>query len=853
MLEYRRLFATCQAPAAGERRRSAVSKETIITPRRAILRQGPLTALCLAPTAIAAATGVTVEARVDADWVLHATAEIVYLNETDAPLERLVLALPANADADPARRRLIDELELYAANERGRYSFAAPAVIEALSVEGCAVSGWTLEGVRLELPLGEPLLPGQYLSLSVVWRQAVPEFHHRRGRAGEVCLLADWCPRPVPPDYEPGPPWAPTPTPRVRYDVELVPPPGWSVVGGPPSDEERRDAEVVLLPEERLDDVETEVWAGGGVYLIDLTGRAAADHAWVAAIHDYLDDLLGPGEPPRIVLSCELPVAGDEAWERIVVVGDGNRPWLWRYNHLVLAEQTARRRLRRYLDDPVLIDGLARWAARRAVDELLGPRTNLLPYRWPAEQFGVYQERWTADVLYGYGLYGRETAEPLESPTPELYSAAAAERTARALLDWEERHGAESLPRALVRWLYDGAGDTAELIAQAAKESSPAAAAELRAALDGESPRDPAGGFRFRLLPELFPPDSWTLSLSPFGWLDEDDSLSLGCALWGRRGVSLLPMQLWGSHDLLTVINYNLEHDDYNFLLQYTTPLAAAPLRPRLGLGFYARRDEVGGSAQLELQWGPRPPRAPVSELTLGLNYAWLRPFASYYPNGLCGDDGRQLSAYARYYLNGRGPVGGPQFLAQLEYARDPLPELSPAQPPFDYWRLLLVNQLEYRLSGWLWSRLRCSVGQIFGNAPAQRQFELTEDNVEPQYHLLRLPQALEMRGYNDLDVYGDGAVCLSAELDFPVALGFEAGLFFDYGDGGTALDELLDDFDNWRASCGPLLRWRIAGASLEAHFPLWLNRPYDETERLEDPELPNWDLRIDLDASLSF
>ena len=95
------------------------------------------------------------------------------------------------------------------------------------------------------------------------------------------------------------------------------------------------------------------------------------------------------------------------------------------------------------------------------------------------------------------------------------------------------------------------------------------------------------------------------------------------------------------------------------------------------------------------------------------------------------------------------------------------------------------------------------------------------------------------------------GAACLSAELSFPIAWGFECGLFFDYGEGGAPLNELFDTFDDWRASFGPLLRFRLAGATLEANLPLWINRPYD-ANRLEDLSLPRWDLRFDIDASLS-
>ena len=802
-----------------------------------------------------AAPRVVVEAAVDAAWTIEARASYELINDTAEPRREWLFSFPTNRDADPGFVGTVEALDLYADNERGPYRFDAPAELLAVRTAGRsagdAVKSWSLTGTELSVVLEEAVQPGQSLDLELHWRQPVPEFRHYWGRTAELCLLADWYPLPRPnPALEPNTfipekPWIAPPPLEHELEVNLTPPPGWALVGGAGS-------EVLLLPEARLYAVGTEVWEGRTVKLVGLVDEPAPDFAWAARFEELFADWIG-GAPPRLILSADVPVTGEEAYREVIVIGEGNRPWLWRANHLLLARQLARRRLERPDLALSLLEALSQRLARRALVETLGEGRDLLPHEFPAEFFDVTQQRWNENLIYSYRAFGYPDdflRHAERQPTPELYDIAARRIPDERLAELETELGFERFLTAVRYFLGGALPDDPELLRAFAEADSRTTDQQQPTTDEDENNDDPDPWIR--LLPELFSPERWTLSVSPFGWLDEDDSLSLGCALWGRRGVSLAPMELWGTDDVLLVANYNLEHDDYNLLAQYTTPLAPGPGRPRFGLGAFARRDEIGAQALLNLQWSDYPGHAPRRELTLGLEYAWMRPFVSYYPNGLEGDDGRQLSAYASFFLDGRGPLGGVQSLTRLEYAFDPLPGLS-SDPAIDYWRLWLVNQLEYRLASHLHHRWRLTVGQVFGHVPSQRLPELTEDNVEPQYHLLRRPQAAEMRGYNDLDIFGEGVCVLSAELNTPLLWGLEAGVFCDYGEGGAPLGELFDTFDNWRASAGPLLRWRIAGASVEAHFPLWINRPYDSATRLDDPAAPRWDWRVDLDASLSF
>jgi len=793
----------------------------------------------------------------------------------------LRLYLPANRDRDPSFSGPVEEMGLFSDNAHGVYPFDGWMEVTRLCVNGARRDDFRVEGVRLTVG---PVPEGP-LELSVDFTTRVPEYRHLWGRAENLKILSGWHPQPWPVDGE-GEyldarelPWGAFPARPADYAVELAVKPGWELLGPAVVDEdgvystERKDSRGADLTLFNSGAVTEEVWGGLAVELADLTGdvTGGARLHFAREVFDRFTDWFGPPEGGLIIVAADVPLSGDELYDGLVLLGDVPSYPLMRLPELAYARQLAGRWFRTGrevdgYDHPLLVDGLAHWAAREALTSVFGEGRDLLP----AAVLGVEQEWLSRTYIEDLKQSGRDRPPSSAADAfdqPETYDAAVRQKTAQALLAWSRRWEAGVLREAVASYLEKaetGRETTDLLLESLAGVAGRAPAAELAGNLGLDAPtgsfepttltpreiEEPA--FEFRILPDALDPEAWTLFLVPFPWPDYDDTWRLGAALWGREGIHLLPMEIWGDDDVLLSATSNLEHGDWNLLAQFTTRLDDWHPGLRLGTAVYSRKDEQGGSLQFTLPIRPRLSHVPELELALGLNYCRLRSW-DYGDRALRlkGEDGRQLSVYGSFNLNDRGALGGPQLHLRAEYAFDPLPRLNPEHPPFAYGRFFLRAQEDLRLAPWLWVIFRGAFGHIEGRAPDQRRFELTEDDVSFEYDLVRLPQAGEIRGYNDLDLFADDMAVLGAELHAPVILGMEFGVFFDRGAVADGPGTLFANNTLWRSSFGPLLRFRVGDTIYaELNFPLWVSAPYtDEAE----PGGPPWAFRWDFDARIGF
>ncbi len=153
-----------------------------------------LTATATTPSPVSSATpldavqesaipGYRLDASLDyAAHTLSVEETISYPNAAGAPLSSLVLAVEAD--------RWIGCFELHS-----------------LAVDGQTAAGFTLDGIRLEVPLASPLQPGAMATLSLQYDLHLPEadIRHVFGYNARQANLTDWYPFVVP--YVPGTGW----------------------------------------------------------------------------------------------------------------------------------------------------------------------------------------------------------------------------------------------------------------------------------------------------------------------------------------------------------------------------------------------------------------------------------------------------------------------------------------------------------------------------------------------------------------------------------------------------------------------------------------------------------------------
>ncbi|MCX7022708.1 MAG: hypothetical protein NTW26_10640 [bacterium] len=793
----------------------------------------------------------------------------------------LRLYLPANRDRDPSFTGPVEEMGLFSDNDHGIYPFDGWMEITRLSINGARTDDFRVEGVRLTV--GH--VPEGPLDISVDFTTRVPDFHHLWGRSDNLIVLAGWHPQPWPVDGEGDYldarelPWGVFPAQSADYEVNLAVEPGWEPLGPAIVDEdgvysmERKGCRGADLALFNSGAVTEEVWGGLAVELADVTadGSGEARLHFAREVFDRFTDWFGLPEGGLIIIAADAPLSGDEFYDGLVLLGDVPTYPLMRFPELAYARQMAGRWFRTGrevdgYDDPLLVDGLSHWAAREALTSIFGEGRDLLP----AAVLGVEQEWLSRTYIEDLKQSGRDRAPSSAADAfdqPETYDAAVRQKTAQALIRWSRRWSPEILREAAARFLDISKTERATpklFLETIAGVAGYAPAMELAENLGLDAPsgsfeptsltprviEEPA--FEFRILPDALDPEAWTLFLVPFPWPDYDGTWRLGAALWGREGVHLLPMEIWGDDDLLLSATCNIEYGDWNLLAQFTTRLDDWYPGLRLGTAVYSRKDEQGGSLQFNYPVRPRLSHVPELEFILGVNYCRLR---SWDPGDralrLRGEDGRQFSIYGSFNLNDRGALGGPQLHLGAEYALDPLPRLNPEHPPFAYGRFFLRAQEDLRLAPWLWTAFRGAFGHIEGRAPDQRRLELTEDDISFEYDLIRLPQAGEIRGYNDLDLFADDMAVVGAELYTPVIFGVEFGVFFDRGAVADGPRALFAESTPWRSSFGPLLRVRVGDAIYaEFNFPLWVSDPY--TDKAE-PGGPPWAFRWDFDARIGF
>jgi len=824
-----------------------------------------------------AGPAVTIDATLDGD-LLRGTLTMTLDGAEDGELR---LYLPANRDRDPSFTGPVEKMGLFSDNAHGAYPFDGWMDVTRLFVNGEEADDFRVEGVRLTVG---PVPEGP-LEISLDFTTRVPEYRHLWGAADDLVVLDGWHPQPWPVDADGNYldarelPWGVFPARPAHYMVNLAVEPGWEPLGPAVVNEDGvysveregcRGADIVLV---KNGAVTEEVWGGRSVELADMTADGSGEGRlhFAREVFDRFSDWFGPPEGALVLVAADVPLSGDELYDGLVLLGDVPTYPLMKFPELAWARQTAGRwfltgREVDGYDDPLLVDGLSQWAAREALASVFGEGRDLLP----VPVLGVEQEWLSRTFIEDLRQSGRDrppTAPAYAFDQPETYDAAVRQKTAQALLDWSRRWDVGLLREAVAAYLEKAktARVTPETFVESVADvAGSAPAAELAGELGLDAPAGPFAptsltpkeieepAFEFRILPDALDPEAWTLFLVPFPWPDYDGTWRLGAALWGREGVHLLPMEIWGDDDLLLSATYSLEHGDWNLLAQFTTRLDDWYPGLRIGTAGYSRKDEQGGTLQFTVPIRPRLSHVPELEFIAGVNYCLLRSW----DHGdralrLEGENGRQLSVYGSFNLNDRGPLGGPQFHFGAEYAFDPLPRLNPEHPAFDYGRFYLRAQEDLRLAPWLWTALRGALGHIEGRAPDQRRFELTEDDVGFEYDLIRLPFTGEMRGYNDLDLFADDMAVVGAELYAPVILGIEFGAFFDHGAVADGLRTLFDGGTHWRSSFGPLLRFRVGDAIYaEFNFPLWVSDPYtDEAE----PGGPNWAFRWDFDARIGF
>ncbi|HDR06735.1 MAG TPA: hypothetical protein ENN88_03790, partial [Candidatus Coatesbacteria bacterium] len=539
--------------------------------------------------------------------------------------DELRLYLPANRDRDPAFAGPVEEMGLFADNALGAYPFEGRLEVSRLTVNGEELPDFTVEGVRLTVGT----VPEGPLEVSLDFTARVPAFRYHWGRAQEVVVLSGWHPQPWPVDGNGDYldarelPWGVFPARPADYSVRLVVEDGLNPLGPASVDgtgaylvEGRgvRGADLVLVKEGRCA-LNHEVWGGLSVELADLTGDGTGEVRlhFAREVFDRYADWFGQPEGPLTIAAAGLPMWGNELYDGLVLLGDIPSYPLLRLPELAYARQMAGRWFRTGLEvnsreHPLLVDGLGHWAAREGLSSIFGEGRDLLP----ARVLGFEQE-WLARTLVK-DMRRSRLDRPASAPAdafaqPETYDAAVRQKTAQALFDWSRRWDTAVLRGAVSDYLEEGRMGRAtpelllESVAVAAGEEP---AAELAEALGLDAPTGPfepttinpreveEPGFELRLLPDALEPEAWTLCFIPFPWPDYDDSWRLGAALWGRRGMNLLPMEIWGADDLLLSATSNLEHGDWNLLAQYTTLLNGSG--PRLGVAAYSRKDEQGGT-----------------------------------------------------------------------------------------------------------------------------------------------------------------------------------------------------------------------------------------------------------------
>ncbi len=840
-------------------------------------------------TLVAAGKTIEIEAAMEGD-LIRGTVRMVFNNEDE---DELWIYLPANHDRDPNFTEPVKQMDLFADNSRGAYPFESWMEVDRLAINGEEVGDFLVEGVKLRVgPIGEGPL-----EITLDFTTLVPEYRHLWGSTENLCVLSGWHPQPWPTD-ESGKnlnarplPWGVFPGQPADYDIVLTVQPGWIPLGDAGVDEtgaflirrERSSGVDLLLAKAGGYSLTEEVWGGLSVELVDLTpddGGARRLH-FIREVYDRYADWFSPLDGRLTIVAADVPLFGDEYYDGLVLLGAIDSYPLMRLPELAYARQMAGQWFRTGIEvdgfnHPFLVDGLAHWAAREALISVYGEGRDLFPVAVP----GLEQEWLARTFIEDLRQSGRDRPPSAAADgfdQPETYHTAIRDKGSQALTEWARRWDATALRRAVARYLEKiknfraipplffrslteevGYEPTAELARDLGFEVPEVVtgAADPAVTLTPREVEEP--GFELRILPDALDPEAWTLFIAPFPWLDYDDSWRLGAALWGREGIHLLPMEIWGDNDLLLSATYSFDHGDWNLLAQYTTRLDGVHPGLRLGLACYSRKDEQGGVIQFSVPIRPRLSHAPELEFTLGLGYCRLR---SWDPGDrtlrLSGEDGRQLSLYGSFYLNARGVLGGPQLYLGLEYAFDPKPHLDSEHPPIDYFRFMLRAQEDLRFAPWLWTTIRGILGHIEGYAPTQRRFELTEDDVSLEYDLIRLPQAGNIRGYNDLDLYADDMLVLTAELYAPVYSRVEFGFFYDRGvvagDFRSLfnLDKGFKPLVSWRSAFGPLLRYRFSDSIyLEFNFPLWVSDPYtDEAE----PGGSEWGFRWDFDGRIGF
>ena len=104
--------------------------------------------------------------------------------------EELWLYLPANRDADEGFRQPVEELYLFATNEGGRYPFNPPLEISSLTVNDEPIADYTIDGIRLRIPLTESLTVDEAITVRLELSVRVAEFRQHWGSVDGYTVLA---------------------------------------------------------------------------------------------------------------------------------------------------------------------------------------------------------------------------------------------------------------------------------------------------------------------------------------------------------------------------------------------------------------------------------------------------------------------------------------------------------------------------------------------------------------------------------------------------------------------------------------------------------------------------------------
>jgi|GEM_PF-5562586 len=817
------------------------------------------------------------------------------LTLTAASGDELWLYLPANRDADEGFRQPVEELYLFATNEGGRYPFNPAMEISSLTVNDESIADYTIDGIRLRIPLMESLTVDGAITVTLEFSVRVPEFRQHWGSGDGYTVLAGWHPQswPMGEDGEyldaETLPWAVFPAALTDYHWRLDVPDGWWLANGRSDDfsEQRcRGLDLLLLTEESLNGVDEEIWSGQAVKLIDLTAGAgrksnsemgfvdalmgasgAGDLHLIREGWDRYSDWFGPLERGLTVVACDAPIYGVECYDGLLLLGALDKPPIVLADKLIYLRQLALQwfwseQAVDSFETPFLSEGLAHWAARRALLDIKGEGKDLIPVELLGIDQDILSRTLRHDFLYS-GQHQPALAAANQFNQTLTYHIGIREQGSQALIEWSRRWSEDELTTAVREYLQGDLATIDGLFTALANRVGGEPTLELLTALGGETSAyvvgetllEPNGveppGFEFRILPDALDPEAWTLFFTPYPWVEPDGSWTLGGALWGRRGVHLLPLEVWGNDDLFLVGSYNTTHHNVNLLGQFSTRFDEILPFWRVGLAGYTRHDETGATLLTSFEFGEHIGRAPAAKLSGGFNYAhltWGRPERPFTTTGW---EGRQLSFFLKLYLDGRSKLGGAELLAHLELASDPFPARNPEHPAVEYAKLLLTAQEELRIAPWLRLRGRFSLGQIFGSAPPQRQLELGEKSAPYEYYLIKQPIDTNMRGYSSRNLTGDAVGCLAGELVFPIGGPLEPALFYDLGAYGDKATDFLTSPEQWLQSAGLTIRLNMTSTVFaELNLPLWVNHPWDDEGQ---PYPDKWDLRFDFDVRASF